>query len=146
MDFVFTITEGKQFQLRRLEFVGNTFTRDYVLRREVLVNEGDVYNQRAWEVSILRLNQLGFFNPIDKDKDADFRTDEEQAQVDITLKVSERGRQQISFNGGISGIGRSEPRSGAGWSVTRTTPAVTSQRISASASSGGIRSKAVSSA
>ena len=107
VDFVFTITEGKQFQLRRLEFVGNTFTRDYVLRREVLVNEGDVYNQRAWEVSILRLNQLGFFNPIDKDKDADFRTDEEQAQVDITLKVSERGRQQISFNGGISGIGGS---------------------------------------
>ncbi|PYS46124.1 MAG: outer membrane protein assembly factor BamA [Acidobacteria bacterium] len=101
VDFVFTITEGKQFQLRRLEFVGNTFTRDYVLRREVLVNEGDVYNQRAWEVSILRLNQLGFFNPIDKDKDADFRTDEEQAQVDITLKVSERGRQQISFNGAV---------------------------------------------
>src|SRR5947209_427467 len=107
VDFVFTITEGKQFQLRRLEFVGNTFTRDYVLRREVLVNEGDVYNQRAWEVSIASLNQLGFFNPIDKDKDADFRTDEEQAQVDITLKVSERGRQQISFNGGISGIGGS---------------------------------------
>ena len=107
VDFLFTITEGKQFTLRRLEFLGNTFTRDYVLRREVLVNEGDVYNQRAWEISILRLNQLGFFNPIDKEKDADFRTDEERSEVDITLKVSERGRQQISFNGGISGIGGS---------------------------------------
>ncbi|HEV7842268.1 MAG TPA: outer membrane protein assembly factor BamA, partial [Pyrinomonadaceae bacterium] len=107
VDFVFTITEGKQFTLRRLEFLGNNFTRDNVLRREILVNEGDVYNQRAFEISVLRLNQLGFFDPLDAERDADFRTDEEEALVDINLKVAERGRQQISFNGGISGIGGS---------------------------------------
>lgn len=107
VDFVVTIEEGKQFTLSRLEFIGNTFTRDNVLRREVLLNEGDIYNQNAWEFSVLRLNQLGYFNPIDKEKDADFKTDEEQATVAINLKVSEKGRQQISFNGGISGIGGS---------------------------------------
>jgi outer membrane protein insertion porin family len=107
VDFVFKITEGKQFTLRRLEFLGNTFTRDNVLRREILVNEGDVYDQRRFEISVLRLNQLGFFDPIDAERDADFRTDEEEALVDINLKVAERGRQQISFNGGISGIGGS---------------------------------------
>jgi outer membrane protein insertion porin family len=107
VDFKFTITEGKQFTLRRLEFLGNTFTRDNVLRREVLVNEGDVYNQRAFEISVLRLNQLGFFDPIDAERDADFRTDEEEANVDVNVKVTEKGRQQISFNGGISGIGGS---------------------------------------
>ncbi|HUE81272.1 MAG TPA: outer membrane protein assembly factor BamA [Pyrinomonadaceae bacterium] len=107
VDFTITIEEGKQFALRRLEFVGNTFTRDFVLRREVLLNEGDIYNQNSWEYSIIRLNQLGYFEPIDKDKDADFRTNDEEAMVDINLKVSERGRQQISFNGGISGIGGS---------------------------------------
>lgn len=106
-DFIFTITEGKQFTLRRLEFLGNTFTRDNVLRREILVNEGDIYNQRAFDISVLRLNQLGFFDPLDAERDADFRTDEEEALVDINLKVVERGRQQISFNGGISGIGGS---------------------------------------
>jgi len=105
VDFVITIDEGKQFTLRRLEFTGNTFTRDNVLRREVLINEGDIYNQSNFEYSVLRLNQLGYFNPIDKDKDADFRTNEEEGLVDVTLKVSEKGRQQISFNGGISGIG-----------------------------------------
>src|SRR3989454_10997579 len=93
--------------LRRLEFTGNTFTRDNVLRREVLVNEGDIYNQQYFEYSVTRLNQLGYFNPIDKDKDADFRTNEEEGLVDVTVKVSEKGRQQISFNGGISGIGGS---------------------------------------
>ena len=107
VDFVITIEEGKQFSLRRLEFIGNTFTRDNVLRREVLLNEGDIYNQSAWEYSVVKLNQLGYFDPIDKDKDADFKTNEEEATVDINLKVTERGRQQISFNGGLSGIGGS---------------------------------------
>jgi outer membrane protein insertion porin family len=106
-DFVITIDEGKQFTLRRLEFTGNTFTRDNVLRREVLINEGDIYNQQYFEFSITRLNQLGYFNPIDKDKDADFRTNEEEGLVDVTVKVAEKGRQQISFNGGVSGIGGS---------------------------------------
>src|SRR5256886_2732575 len=104
-DFDISIDEGKQFTLRRLEFTGNTFTRDYVLRREVLMNEGDIYNQNYFEFSVTRLNQLGYFNPIDKDKDADFRTNEEEGLVDVTVKVSEKGRQQISFNGGVSGIG-----------------------------------------
>lgn len=107
VDFVITIEEGKQFSLRRLEFIGNTFTRDNVLRREVLLNEGDIYNQTAWEYSIIKLNQLGYFDPIDKEKDADFKTNEEEATVDVNLKVTERGRQQISFNGGLSGIGGS---------------------------------------
>ncbi|HEX8177387.1 MAG TPA: outer membrane protein assembly factor BamA [Pyrinomonadaceae bacterium] len=107
VDFVVTIEEGKQFTLRRLEFIGNTFTRDVVLRREVLINEGDIYNQSLFEYSILRLNQLGFFEPVDEKRDADFRTNEEEGLVDINVKVSERGRQQISFNGGISGIGGS---------------------------------------
>src|SRR5688572_31629602 len=74
VDFTVTIEEGKQFTLRRLEFIGNTFTRDYVLRREVLVNEGDIYNENLWEYSVIKLNQLGYFDPIDKDKDAERRT------------------------------------------------------------------------
>ena len=107
VDFTITIVEGKQFTLRRLEFSGNTFTRDSVLRREVLINEGDIYNQGYWEYSIVKLNQSGYFEPIDQEKDADFRTSEEEATVDINLNVTERGRQQISFNGGLSGIGGS---------------------------------------
>ncbi|MFN2454660.1 MAG: outer membrane protein assembly factor BamA [Pyrinomonadaceae bacterium] len=106
-DFTITIDEGKQFTLRRLEFLGNTFTRDNVLRREIVINEGDVYNQALFEFSVLRLNQLGYFDPIDKERDADFRTNEEEATVDVNVKVAERGRQSISFNGGISGIGGS---------------------------------------
>ncbi len=107
VDIKITIDEGKQFRLRRLEFAGNTFTRDKVLRREFLINEGDIYNQQSLEVSILRLNQTGYFDPLDKDKDAEIRTNEEQGDVDLIISVKEKGRQQISFNGGVSGIGGS---------------------------------------
>ena len=107
VDITINIDEGKQFTLRRLEFTGNTFTRDHVMRREFLLNEGDIYNQRALDVSIARLNQTQYFDPLDKDQDVEIRTAEEQGDVDLIVKVKEKGRQQISFNGGISGIGGS---------------------------------------
>ncbi|MCI0485254.1 MAG: outer membrane protein assembly factor BamA [Blastocatellia bacterium] len=105
-DVTFTLEEGKQYSLRRLEFIGNHFTRDNVLRREVLLNEGERYNQDLWDLSLLRLNQLGYFEQI-KEEDATVNTNERQGQVDMTLKVQEKGRQQISFTGGVSGIGGS---------------------------------------
>jgi outer membrane protein insertion porin family len=107
VDIKITIDEGKQFTLRRLEFTGNTFTRDRVMRREFLINEGDIYNSRYLEISVARLNQTQYFDPIDKDQDVEIRTDEEQGDVDLIVKIKEKGRQQISFNGGISGIGGS---------------------------------------
>jgi len=107
VDVTVTIDEGKQFRLRRLEFTGNTFTRDRVLRREFLVNEGDIYDQNRLEISVARINQTGYFDPVDKDQDIEVRTDEEQGEVDAIVKVKEKGRQQISLNGGISGVGGS---------------------------------------
>ena len=105
VDITITIDEGRQFRLRRLEFTGNTFTRDKILRREVLINEGDIYNQIGLERSVIRLNQLGYFDPIDKDQDVEIRTNQDQGDVDLIVRVREKGRQQISLNGGISGIG-----------------------------------------
>jgi outer membrane protein insertion porin family len=96
------IDEGKQFTLRRLEFIGNTNTRDKVMRREVVINEGDPYSKRYWDLSILRLNQLGLFEEI-KEKDAITRTNERTQEVEIDLQVKEKGRQQIQLNGGVSG-------------------------------------------
>jgi outer membrane protein insertion porin family len=105
-DITFSVEEGKQYVLHRIEFIGNTFTRDNVLRREVLLNEGERYNDQLWDLSILRLNQLGYFEQVKKD-DATINTNEKEGQVDLTLKVQEKGRQQISFSGGVSGIGGS---------------------------------------
>jgi outer membrane protein insertion porin family len=103
-DITFSMEEGKQYTLHRFETIGNHFTRDSVIRREVLLNEGDRYNEQLWDLSILRLNQLGYFDQIKKD-DATINTNEKEGQVDLTLKVQEKGRQQISFTGGVSGVG-----------------------------------------
>ena len=107
VDVTITIIEGKQFTLRRLEFTGNTFTRDKVMRREVLLNEGDIYNQGYLDISVARLNQTQYFDPIDPEQDVEIRTDDENGDVDLIVKVKEKGRQQISFNGGVSGVGGS---------------------------------------
>ncbi|MBL8149306.1 MAG: outer membrane protein assembly factor BamA [Blastocatellia bacterium] len=106
VDFTIVVDEGKPFTIRRIEFKGNTVTRDNVLRREILVNESDIYNQELFDLSRLRLNQLGYFEEI-KEEDVQFQTDDRNGLVDITINVKEKGRQQISFTGGVSGIGGS---------------------------------------
>ncbi len=98
-----TLDQGKQFAVRRIEFAGNTTTRDKVIRREVLLDEGQLYNNRLWELSILRLNQLGFFNAI-KPEDATLTRNQKAGTVDIKLKLQEKQKQSISFSGGVSGL------------------------------------------
>jgi outer membrane protein insertion porin family len=98
------VDEGKQFFVRRIDFAGNTTTRDKVIRRELLIDEGDVYNTALWDVSILRLNQLGFFEQLKEKEAADIKRDVRNGTVDITLNVKERGRNTIQLNGGVSGI------------------------------------------
>ena len=94
--------QQKQFFVRRIEFSGNTTTRDKVIRRELLLDEGQVFNNRYWELSLLRLNQLGYFDPI-KPENAELKRNVKAGTVDIKLKVKEKGKQSISFSGGVSG-------------------------------------------
>ncbi len=104
IDLNLSVDEGKQFFLRRLDFQGNTTTRDKVIRREVLLDEGQVYNTRYWELSLLRLNQLGYFEVLKENEAADIKRDTKTNTVDITLKVKERGKNSVQLNGGVSGI------------------------------------------
>src|SRR5512146_446259 len=64
INLVIDVDEGKPFYVRRIEFQGNTTTRDKVIRRELAIEEGQVYNPRLWELSLLRLNQLDYFEPL----------------------------------------------------------------------------------
>ncbi len=96
--------EGKQFFVRRIDFTGNTTTRDKVIRRELLIDEGDVYNSTLWDASILRLNQLGYFEALKENESYELKRNAGTNTVDINLKVKERGKNSISLNGGVSGI------------------------------------------
>ncbi|HVA00466.1 MAG TPA: outer membrane protein assembly factor BamA [Terriglobia bacterium] len=95
--------EGKQFFVHRINFSGNLKTRDKVVRRDLMLNEGEVFNTRLWDLSILRVNQLGFFNPIKKE-DYDIKQNAKNDTVDINVKVKEKGRNSIGFSGGTSAL------------------------------------------
>ena len=98
------IDEGKPFYVSRIEFTGNTITRDKVIRRELMLEEGQVYNSQLWEYSLLRLNQLEYFEPLKVDQDSEAHQDAEAGTVDLLLKVKEKGKNSIGLNGGISGL------------------------------------------
>ncbi len=104
IDLTLNFDEGKQFFVRRIDFSGNTTTRDKVIRREVLLNEGDLFNTRLWDLSILRLNQLGYFEVLKEQEAAKIERDTKNNTVDITLKVKERGKNSVQLSGGVSGI------------------------------------------
>jgi outer membrane protein insertion porin family len=104
VDLTLTADEGKQFFVRRIDFSGNVTTRDKVIRREILLDEGDIFNNRLWELSILRLNQLGYFEQLKAEEAGDIKRNTQNNTVDITLKVRERGKNSIGLNGGVSGI------------------------------------------
>jgi outer membrane protein insertion porin family len=104
VDLTISTEEGKQFFVRRIDFSGNTTTRDKVIRREIMLDEGDIFNTKLWDYSILRLNQLGYFEMLKKEDAADIKRNPNSDTVDITLKVKERGKNSVGLNGGVSGI------------------------------------------
>ena len=98
------IDEGKMFYVSRIEFTGNTITRDKVIRRELLLEEGQAYNSQRWELSILRLNQLNYFETLKVEQDSESRQNADDGTVDLLLKLKEKGKNSIGLNGGISGL------------------------------------------
>jgi outer membrane protein insertion porin family len=106
VDLTIDVDEGKQFYVRRIEFTGNTTTRDKVIRREIALEEGQIYNSRFWELSLLRLNQLGYFEQLkpDDNNTTERHLDEKAGTVDLTLKVKEKGKNSIGLQGGVSGL------------------------------------------
>jgi outer membrane protein insertion porin family len=98
------VDEGKQFYVSRIEFTGNTLTRDKVIRRELLVEEGQVYNSRLVDLSLLRLNQLNYFDVLKTEQDVESRQNADAGTVDLLIKLHEKGKNSIGLNGGVSGL------------------------------------------
>jgi outer membrane protein insertion porin family len=96
--------EQKQYYVRRINFIGNTTTRDKVIRRELLIDEGSLFDKRRWDISILRLNQLNYFDKIEADKAVELQKNTKDGTVDINLKLKEKGKQSIGLQGGVSGL------------------------------------------
>ena len=100
-DVKFIVTEDKPYFVDRIEFTGNTATQDNVLRREFRLNEGDLFSRTTLDLSVAKVNQLGYFEV--KPEDVIVQPEEGKNTVDVTVPGDEKGRNEIQVGGGYSG-------------------------------------------
>ncbi len=97
------LNEGGQYFVNRITFIGNTTTRDNVIRRELRLVENGIFNTEALKYSVRRLNQLGYFKPLESERDVQVeKTAGQTNRVDVALKLEEQNRNQLTFGAGVS--------------------------------------------
>ena len=101
VNVTYNIAENDVAYLNRLEFRGNTYTKDKVIRREMLLREGDRFSFAIFKDSLLRVKQLGL---VELEKDPDIKPNpNDPTQLDVTVNVKELQRNNIQFTAGYSG-------------------------------------------
>jgi outer membrane protein insertion porin family len=101
VNVTFNVNEGEVAYLNRLEFRGNIYTKDKVIRREMIIREGDRFSFSLFKNSILRIKQLGL---VDLEKDPDIKPDpNDPTKMDVQVNVKEMQRNNIQFTAGYSG-------------------------------------------
>ena len=95
----FYIDPGNRVYVRRINFAGNTKTRDEVLRREMRQMEGGWISTKAVERSRVRLRRLGFFDEVNVETPA---VGDSADQVDINFTVTERPTGNLAAGAGFS--------------------------------------------
>ena len=100
VDIVYHIKKGIKVYVGRIEFEGNTKTRDKVLRRELWIGEGETFNKIKIEKSIEALHRLGYF----EDVKLETQRGEEPNEVNLKVKVKEQPTGSFSIGAGYSSI------------------------------------------
>src|SRR5215468_10857137 len=100
IDVHYTIEEGVRSFVNRINIEGNTRTKDKVIRREVLVAPGDVFNTVRVDTTKKRLENLGYFAKVETyPEDTDI-----PGRKDLTILVQEKRTGSLSFGGGFSTV------------------------------------------
>jgi hypothetical protein len=99
VDVTVRVTEGDQFRLGRVEFTGNKTTREKVLRRELLLAEGDILDMERFRKGLFKITLLGYFKIVE---DPDFKFQPYSKTVDVTVKGIDTNRNDVQFGAGYS--------------------------------------------
>lgn len=94
----FVLEEGPRVYVERIEVRGNTRTRDYVVRREFEIGEGDAYNRVLIDRAERRLNNLGYFKKVRVTNEQGSTPD----RVIIVVDVEDQPTGSLSVSGGYS--------------------------------------------
>ncbi len=99
----FSVFEGEVVYLGKLEFKGNSFVKDRIMRKKMLLSEQDVFNFELFERSLFRINQLGIVRMRDEPEITPHPDD--PSQVDVKLDIEESLRNNYGFSAGYYGRG-----------------------------------------
>ncbi|MCI5225255.1 MAG: outer membrane protein assembly factor BamA [Candidatus Electrothrix sp. AX2] len=98
VNITFTIDQGELVNFNRVKIQGNTRTRDNVIRRDLAVEEGGIYDSKAIRQSTKRLQRLGYFEDVAVIPQETMNND----QMDIMVAVKEKPTGQFSIGAGYS--------------------------------------------
>ncbi len=100
VDVTFQVNEGPRVYVERIDIVGNTQTIDPVIRREMMLTEGDAFNQALVDRSRNNLRRLGFFEDVTVEEVQGSAPDRTVLQVQVT----EQPTGELSFGAGFSSV------------------------------------------
>jgi outer membrane protein insertion porin family len=98
IDITFRVREGPRVFVERIDITGNLRTTDSVIRREMVLVEGDAFNASKMRRDRKKIRNLGFFKKVDVKNVVGSRPDKNVLQV----KVKERSTGEITFGAGVS--------------------------------------------
>src|SRR5438067_7457415 len=98
VNLLFTVTEGQRVYIERINIRGNTRTRDYGIRREFDIAEGDAYNKVLMDRAERRLRNLGYFKTVKIANEPGSAPD----RVIINVELEEQATGEFSVSGGYS--------------------------------------------
>jgi len=97
VDVTLNINNGEQFKVNRISFKGNAKTKDKILRRSIMIDEGDVFSINKLKDSVSQLSQIGYFN-IKQNPKCELVAN--ASNVDVTISGEESGTNTVMFKGG----------------------------------------------
>ena len=101
VDVTFEAQKGNLVYFNRIQIRGNTKTRDKVIRREMRVFEGELFNQTRLDRSKRLIQQLGFFERVELSTHA---VENDPDRIDVTIEVSERATGTFQIGAGFSSV------------------------------------------
>ena len=100
IDMTYTLREGELTYIEKIEIRGNTKTKDKVIRRELAVNPGDIYDTVRVDASVARLKNLSYFSKVEATPEP---TDVPNRK-DLVLNLEEQRTGSVTFGAGFSSI------------------------------------------
>src|SRR5664280_2524956 len=98
INLTFVVEEGTRAYIERINILGNTRTRDYVIRREFDIGEGDAYNRALIDRAERRLKNLNYFKTVKITNEPGSAPD----RVVVNVNVEEMSTGEFSISGGYS--------------------------------------------